>query len=84
MERWDPIGVNGIPEAADEYDSYIGGVYELLETGAPSAVLSAYLRAIEVDRMELIDASGQPLLPESTRNAASFSLKELSRYFSEA
>jgi hypothetical protein len=26
MERWDPIGVNGIPEAQDEYDSYIGGV----------------------------------------------------------
>jgi hypothetical protein len=84
MAQWDPIGVGDSPDAADEYDLYIGGVYELLETGAPSAALSNYLRTIEVDRMELIDASGQPLLPESTRNAASFSLKELSRYFSEA
>ena len=29
MAEWDPIGVSDIPEAADEYDSYIGGVYEL-------------------------------------------------------
>ena len=26
MAEWDPIGVSDIPEAADEYDSYIGGV----------------------------------------------------------
>ena len=25
MEEWDPIGAANIPEAADEYDSYIGG-----------------------------------------------------------
>ncbi len=30
MEEWDPIGVNGIPEAADEYDNYIGDFYEML------------------------------------------------------
>jgi len=23
MTYWDPIGVNGIPEASDEYDSYL-------------------------------------------------------------
>lgn len=27
MRDWDPIGVHGIPEAADEYDMYIGGIY---------------------------------------------------------
>jgi len=23
MEEWDPIGVSGVAEAADEYDSYL-------------------------------------------------------------
>jgi len=26
MEEWDAIGVSDIPEAADEYDSYVGEV----------------------------------------------------------
>jgi len=30
MEAWDPIGVSDIPEAADEYDSYIRDFYEVL------------------------------------------------------
>ena len=34
MAEWDPIGFNDVPEASDEYDSYIGGVYQLLEQGA--------------------------------------------------
>ena len=37
MEEWDPIGVSDTPEAADEYDGYIGGIYELLERGASEA-----------------------------------------------
>lgn len=39
MAKWDPIGVSEVPEAADEYDSYIGGVYELLAEGAPEEKL---------------------------------------------
>jgi hypothetical protein len=27
MREWDPIGVAGSPEAADEYDSYVGKVH---------------------------------------------------------
>lgn len=30
---WDPIGVRGIPEARDEYDSYVAHVGALLERG---------------------------------------------------
>ena len=30
MREWDPIGVSGIPEAADEYDSYLGTIYLML------------------------------------------------------
>jgi hypothetical protein len=37
MAEWDPIGVCDIPDAALEYDGYIGGVYELLERGASAA-----------------------------------------------
>jgi len=32
MESWDPIGVAHIPEAADEYDSYVPKVGSLLES----------------------------------------------------
>lgn len=30
MQHWDPIGVNDVPEARGEYDSYIGPVYRIL------------------------------------------------------
>jgi hypothetical protein len=30
MREWDPIGVSGVPEAADEYDRYVGTVYVML------------------------------------------------------
>jgi hypothetical protein len=44
MTEWDPIGVNGIPEAADEYDSYVGTVYVMLMDHRASAkTLAAYL-----------------------------------------
>ena len=70
MAEWDPIGISDIPEAADEYDSYIGGVYELLERGVSEANIRDYLRNIEVDRMEMVDASRRRLLPEAKRNAS--------------
>ena len=56
MGEWDPIGVKDVPEAADEYDSYIGGVYELLEQGASEERIGAYLRQIEIEQMEMVDA----------------------------
>jgi hypothetical protein len=81
MAEWDPIGVDGIPEAADEYDSYIGGLYQLLEQGASEPSICAHLRNIEVDAMELVDGKAQPLLPEAKRNAAVSALRELSHCF---
>jgi len=30
MRDWDPIGVSDVPEAADEYDRYVGEVYVML------------------------------------------------------
>jgi hypothetical protein len=82
MAEWDPIGVNDVPEAADEYDSYISGVYELLEHGAFEESICAYLREIEIQSMGMVNASREALLPDRTRNAAAASLKTLGgRYF---
>ena len=53
MERWDPIGVRGIPEASGEYDGYVGGVYRLLANRAGAEEIARHLRHIEVDRMGL-------------------------------
>ena len=50
---WDPIGVRGIPEAVDEYDSYAPAVLELLESGASDRSIADYLTGVTRDRMEL-------------------------------
>jgi hypothetical protein len=81
MADWDPIGVNDVPEAADECDSYIGGVYELPEQGASAEGIRAYLRRVEIEAMEMVDASGEPFLRDEARNAAAASLKAITRYF---
>jgi hypothetical protein len=51
MDEWDPIGVRGIPEAADEYDSYVGVVGRLLREGADADALRAYLTDVRESRM---------------------------------
>lgn len=65
MEAWDPIGVKDVPEAADEYDGYIGGIYTLLRDGASDERIAQYLSEVETKTMGLapVDRSGyQPLL----------------------
>ena len=47
------IGVRGIEEAHDEYDSYATPVLELLERAAPDEEVGAYLTYVEVERMGL-------------------------------
>lgn len=81
LRQWDPIGINEVPEAADEYDSYIGGVYDLLEQGASEADIANHLRAIEVDRMEMVDAGRNPFMPDAKRQAVACSLAALRRHF---
>jgi hypothetical protein len=77
MSQWDPIGVADIPEAADEYDMYIGGVFGLLARRASPEDVCAYLRRIEVERMELVDADGEPFMATERRMAVVESLKRL-------
>jgi hypothetical protein len=75
MSQWDPIGVSDVPEAADEYDGYIGGVYDLLKGGATDKRIADHLRSIEINRMGLTDLNGKPLMPEEHRAAAVSSLQ---------
>jgi len=77
MDKWDPIGVKDIPEAGDEYDMYIGDVYDLLRHGASSEEISKHLINIETQRMGLSDGSGKPLLPSALREAAIRELRSL-------
>jgi hypothetical protein len=53
MTYWDPIGVNGIPEASDEYDSYLGPLAEKLREGVGARVVCEYLSEIQSKRMEI-------------------------------
>ena len=51
LREWDPIGIGDAPEAQDEYDGYVGGVYRLLANGASTRELAEYLARIERDSM---------------------------------
>jgi len=60
---WDPIGVFGIPEAMDEYDSYVKTVIAKLQRGATVADISHLLAGLARTEM------GMPL-PGDTETAA--------------
>jgi hypothetical protein len=77
MDEWDPIGVSDVPEAADEYDRYIGGIYGLIQRDAPKREISAYLRRLEIDEMGMVNAQGLPLLSDRKRDEVSSSLRRL-------
>lgn len=41
--RWDPIGVAGIPQARDEYESYVPQVFQLLKGTVDGRDVADYL-----------------------------------------
>lgn len=53
IEEWDPIGVGYLPEAQDEYDSYISMIYELLILQKPKSEIFEYLWWAETEHMGL-------------------------------
>jgi hypothetical protein len=53
LDEWDPIGVVGILEAADEYDSYLGQIAERLRNGESGDQIGEYLRWVEEEQMGL-------------------------------
>ena len=64
MAEWDPIGVADVPEAQDEYDSYLGHLVGLLREGATQATIRHYLGRVRHDYM------GLPRAPLKDRRAA--------------
>ena len=73
LDAWDPIGVHDVPEAQDEYDGYVGGVYRLLASGPTEKQIVDYLRSIEADAMGL-PAADPAAVGSSARSSASGSL----------
>jgi len=53
LDEWDPIGVNDVPEANDEYDAYVRGVHKLLTTGKGATEVFDYLWWVETEHMGL-------------------------------
>ncbi len=49
---WDPIGINDLAPD-DEYDSYVGGVYRLLASGASENQIIEHLHQLEITKMEV-------------------------------
>jgi hypothetical protein len=63
MNEWDPIGVADIPEAQDEYDSYIPQVITLLLKSATPEEIAEYLSTVEAREMGLGLHSKNDLMP---------------------
>jgi len=53
LDVWDPIGIKDEPNAQDEYDGYIGEVFELLVGKAPDESIEDYLLWAVNDHMGL-------------------------------
>ena len=51
--EWDPIGVNNIEEARDEYYSYLPSLYQKLIGGGDIKEISKYLDHVETVNMGL-------------------------------
>jgi hypothetical protein len=43
LEVWDPIRISDEPNAQDEYDGYVGRIFELLTTGGSDKEIIEYL-----------------------------------------
>ena len=53
IKEWDPIGVQAIDEAQDEYDAYIPKIYSMLIARKPSSEVFEYLLWLETEHMGL-------------------------------
>jgi hypothetical protein len=61
-DDWDPIGLAGVAPR-DEYDTYVGGVYRLLASGATAEQIAEHLVRIEREAMGYDQATIRDLLP---------------------
>lgn len=72
LRNWDPIGIGNEPEAQDEYDSYAGGVYRLLASGASNRDIATHLANIEASSLGYEDTDPKMLVPVAKKLRAAF------------
>ena len=54
LRDWDPIGIYGILETADEYDAYANTAYVMLmDEGATASEIAGYLFTVATEHMGL-------------------------------
>ncbi|WP_299860990.1 hypothetical protein [uncultured Hoeflea sp.] len=61
MQHWDPAGVRGVPQAADEYDDAARAVLSLLRANASVAEIAKRLRRYEHEDMGLETDGGSAM-----------------------
>ena len=61
--HWDPLQVADVPEAKDEYQRYLTGVYRLLERGASAREIANHLVQLETDELGFKDTDPKMLIP---------------------
>jgi hypothetical protein len=74
LEVWDPIGIGDEPNAQDEYDGYVGPIFELLAVGKSDRDIEQYLHSVvsgmgmDSSRVSLANvvAALRQTLPESS------------------
>ena len=49
VNEWDPIGIGDVPEAQDEYDSYIPVIYRLLNECRDDVAIARHVELIETE-----------------------------------
>jgi len=55
---WDPIGIKDVTNAQDEYDAYIGGVFQILNRDGSEEELGAYLWKVIEEKIHVHPAKG--------------------------
>ena len=63
LRDWDLIHVQDEPQAQDEYETYIGGVYRLIAGGATARQLAEHLARIEAEQLGYRDTDPKMLIP---------------------
>ena len=63
LRYWDPICVRNVPQAEDEYDAYVGGVYRLIASGATARQLAEHLARLEAEQLGFQDTDPKMLIP---------------------
>ncbi|MDX2065311.1 MAG: hypothetical protein SFX74_06170 [Fimbriimonadaceae bacterium] len=58
--QWDPIGVNDVAEAADEYDGYVGAVSAVWQSPGQAAVLDRIRAGMGLPAERRTNDSGRP------------------------